>query len=795
MVGALFRKAYRDVTQRRVRSLLTLLGIIFGVGGVVAIVSTAENLAQAQAAAYADASQSDISYWVWNAPATFPRAVQEIENVKAAELRVDFLTRCRWDVDGLEGARDVYLHGVADYSNMRVDQVILRAGRFPGDGQVVVEQSALAVLPLGLGDTLTCRGSGSEPDRAFTLVGAVQRPNFPNASLLDYATLYATTNDVTRLMGATGSNGLLLKVNDLSSANETAREISQLLDRRGIQHGAPVIRDPQNYVGKRELDALLAVLSIFSVVGVVTSGFLVANTLAAIVAEQTSEIGTLKALGGTGSQVMLVYLLSALVYGTIGTAVGLVAGALASWQLLTYIGTLLNLTVDFQLSPLGLVLGSVVGIGITLCAGAIPAYAATRIPVKRALESYGITPTYGVGRLDQLLRRVIALPPLAAMSVRNLARRKSRAVVTMLVIAVAVATSLAAQAVSESVNHAIDDLFRTYRADAWVWFGEYVGDNMRAALTTVPGVERSEVWSLQNAWVSTNTTGGESGDTAARVRVWGLPSDTELYVPNLVSGRWYEVGAGDQAVISTDLEQSLGIRVGDTIRVDIGNEPRTLQIVGTAVDNSVFLGSEVAGKVFLSEDVVAKMSRREGWATFFALGFDRHDERGVESRLDAITERFSRYELGTDSAAREVAGAREQTRILTIALAAMSLLIGLIGALGVINTITLNVLERRREIGVLRSIGASDTNIIQAFLTEGLVYGLGGWLIGIGLGYALGLVLTRVMESVLFHLDYIFTLGMVLVSLGFAVVLAGGASLVPALAAARMRVKEVLRYE
>src|SRR6185436_14528801 len=120
-----------------------------------------------------------------------------------------------------------------------------------------------------------------------------------------------------------------------------------LLDRRQIQHNTPTLRDPDNYVGKRELDALLAVLAIFSVVGLLTSGFLVANTLAAIVTEQVSEIGTLKALGGTRGQVMLVYLLSALVYGIVGTALGLVVGAFASWRLMVFIGTLLNLTVDF----------------------------------------------------------------------------------------------------------------------------------------------------------------------------------------------------------------------------------------------------------------------------------------------------------------------------------------------------------------------------------------------------------------------------------------------------------------
>lgn len=792
MFLALFRKAYRDVTKRRVRSLLTLLGILIGVGGVVAIVSTGENLARAQQAVYANASQNDIAYWVWNAPASLPRAVQEIDNVRAAETRVDFFTRCQWKQDGAPIARDMYLHGIADFETQRVDEIYLRAGRFPQAGEALIEQSALAALGLKLGDTLTCRGNGGEPDRAFTLVGAAQTPNYPNAALLDYAMVYAPSSDVIRLLGASGANSLLIKVADLTRARDTARAITQLLDRRGLQHNAPTLRDPQNYLGKRELDALLAVLTIFSVVGLVTSGFLVANTLAAIVTEQVGEIGVLKALGGTRAQVLLVFLLAALVYGVVGAALGLVVGALASWQLMLYLGSLLNLPVDFQIAPLGVALGIVVGVGVTLGAGALPAFGATRIPVKRALEAYGITPTYGAGRLDRLVQKIVALPPLAAMSARNLARRQGRALVTMLVIGVAVATSLAAQAVSATVDMAIDDLFRTYRADAWLWFGEYVGDNMRAALLTVPEVKQVEVWSLQNVWV-TKESGGETA--AARARLWGIPPDTALYAPQVVAGRWLQTGEMDSAVISTDLAEALGARVGAAITLDVGAAPRDFRVVGIAIDNSVFLGAQVAGKVFVPETIVAKMQGREGWATFFAVGLARHSAAEVDAQLDAIAQKFKRYQIGSDSAAREVKGAKEQTRILTLALAAMSLLIGFIGALGVVNTIMLNVLERRREIGVLRAIGASDANVLQTFLTEGLAFGLGGWLIGLALGYPLGWLIARVMESVLFHLNYIFTAQMALTSLLFALALTTLASLIPALAAARMRVKDALRYE
>src|SRR5512132_588792 len=110
---ALFLKAYRDLTKRRVRSLLTVGAIAIGVAGIVAIVSTAQNLANAQSAAYHDASQADMTLWVWDAPASTARALSEIPNVAAAELRNTFFTRCKWNGE----YRDVQLYGLESFAD------------------------------------------------------------------------------------------------------------------------------------------------------------------------------------------------------------------------------------------------------------------------------------------------------------------------------------------------------------------------------------------------------------------------------------------------------------------------------------------------------------------------------------------------------------------------------------------------------------------------------------------------------------------------------------------------------
>src|SRR5438477_11353298 len=87
------RKAYRDLTRRRLRSFLTVIGIIIGVAGIVAITSTSKNMTAAQAAAYNNNSQQDMRWWVGVAPDNLLGAVYQVPNVETADMRATYFTK------------------------------------------------------------------------------------------------------------------------------------------------------------------------------------------------------------------------------------------------------------------------------------------------------------------------------------------------------------------------------------------------------------------------------------------------------------------------------------------------------------------------------------------------------------------------------------------------------------------------------------------------------------------------------------------------------------------------------
>jgi putative ABC transport system permease protein len=127
VMSGILRKAYRDITGRKVRSALTVLGILIGVAGSVTIVSTSQNLTRAQAQAFNNSSQTDVTLWVWDAPPSLERVLEAIPNVVEAELRSTYWTK--WKVG--EVWQDIYFIGIADFGGMEINRITFKEGRYP----------------------------------------------------------------------------------------------------------------------------------------------------------------------------------------------------------------------------------------------------------------------------------------------------------------------------------------------------------------------------------------------------------------------------------------------------------------------------------------------------------------------------------------------------------------------------------------------------------------------------------------------------------------------------------------
>jgi putative ABC transport system permease protein len=263
----------------------------------------------------------------------------------------------------------------------------------------------------------------------------------------------------------------------------------------------------------------------------------------------------------------------------------------------------------------------------------------------------------------------------------------------------------------------------------------------------------------------------------------------------MTAGRWLSDLEPYGVVISSRFADTRRLQLGDRFELTTAGRSEWLTVIGVVDDNAQGLQSSSRGKLFLPFDSVQRLTNSSGSADFFAVRFAGSDGASVEAALSELERKYRALSPGMLAAYSDREQSMEASKILSILLYSMTVIVALIGGIGVANTLTLNVLERRREIGMMRAMGGRNGHLVQVFVAEALMLGAAGFALGLALGWPLARMLVWLMSAVLFPLDFIFPVELAATAFLFTLALTVVASLGPALGAARLKVSQALRYE
>jgi putative ABC transport system permease protein len=379
------------------------------------------------------------------------------------------------------------------------------------------------------------------------------------------------------------------------------------------------------------------------------------------------------------------------------------------------------------------------------------------------------------------------LPRPAQIGLRNAGRRRRRSLSTALVIALAVGTLLAVLGLATAVANASRGSWGDHGEDVNIISvgGRPLDSRAADLIRATPGVA-----TVEPHFVTDVTLAGKAA------KIWAMQQDTMFHY-RLAAGRWYtsaeEQTAAHVAVIEQDIAQATGTRLGDSITVQTASGPASFRVIGISPQQQ-----ENGTALFVPLTTMhAILTGMPADANDYWVQTTSHQHSFIDRTTTRIEDTLTAHGYDVDSEivyvklANEIASYRTQTT----ALAVVGLLVVAIGMAGLANALTMSVLERTREIGILRSIGARARDIHRIFAAETLTLATAGWLIGIPIGYLLDRFLVWMVTKVVNeNITLAFPPWNLALALAGTVLLALLITLVPIRRAARLRPGAALRY-
>jgi putative ABC transport system permease protein len=794
MLQPRWRKIIRDLWSSKLRTILVVLSIAIGVFAIGVIASARVILSRDMNQSYAATNPHSATIFPDHFNEELVQSVRNMPNVREAAGRRSIRAQI---AIGPNQWRDINLYAVPDYNDIRVNRFWSEAGAWPPpDHEVLIERASIDYLNVSIGATVQIKMNG-DTERTMRVAGAVYNPEQPEAGIAGLAFGYISLDTLKWLGEARGLNELLIVVEGDATDPEHIQAVADNVKDRVERSGRTVYGVWTPQPGKHPVDEilqpLLLILGFLGTLSLFLSSFLVINTISAILTQHVRQIGMMKAIGARSSQLVTMYIGMVVILGLLSLLVAVPLGALGAWALVNYVASLINFNVTAVGVPLQvLALEIAVGVLVPLLAAFWPVLAGARVTVREAISSYGVGKGhFGRSRFDQLLQQVRGLSRPLLLSLRNTFRRRGRLALTLITLTMGGAIFISVFSVRESLFHTLDDASNYWKFDVFVGFDRpYRTDLIEAEALQVPGVAAAESWGVTSARrVQANGVEGRN------MTVIAPPAATELIDPVILQGRWLVPDDENAIVINSDvLTDEPDIALGQMVDLTMRGETRSWQVVG------IVQGYLTGPRIFMNYPYFARIVGEVGRASSVRVVTTQHDSAFQEAIATDLTNHFKQAGVQVNSTAtivEELAPVVSQFNILVVFLLIMALLLALVGGLGLMGTMSINVLERTREIGVLRAVGASDTAVQRIVVIEGVLIGGISWLIGA----LLALPLSRLMSDqvgiafIQEPLSYTFSSTGVAIWLSLVVVLAAIASFLPAWNASRLSVRDVLAYE
>jgi putative ABC transport system permease protein len=826
-----WQKVVRDLWQEKTRTTLVVMAMALGIAAFAAVLSSYAILTRELNAGYLATNPASFTLRTDEVDGPLLEALASHPGIAGIQTRRTLSGRIK---AGHGGWRRLILFVLPDFRDMRISTITSQQGRWPpATGEILIERDALQVMRARTGE-LGIIQTSSGRERTLRIAGSVHDVGQAQARMENIVYGYITPATLAQL----GEEPLLDQLKIVVSGNRldeshiraVAASVSKLVESRKHPVRSVDVPTPGRHPHADIMGLLLLIMATFGLFVVFLSGVLVVNLLMALMASEVRLIGVMKAIGATRAQIARIYLGQALLLGVAAIAVAIPAGLWGSRILSSYLALFLNFDINSFAVPFWVFLLVVtVGLVVPLLSAAWPVWQGSSVSVLQAMTDFGVAASgFGTDRFDRMLSGVGGMLRPLLLAIRNSFRRRTRLVLTVATLAMGGLVFMSALNIRASMIQTLDGLFRSKKFDLSVSLAtRYSIATIERAIRKTAGIGRAEGWITTEGWLSDAGSAGGSAafppsrngdhqhentpsEVANGFTVIALPVETDLLRLEMVEGRGVLPGETDTMVVNNALAAREHLRVGSAVRLRTATSlPAAHDARGAEVGMKPAPASRLRRIVGIAREPfsppVAYLPLRyfdpmhPGEVNSLRVALARTDAASIEAvkeNLERSLDQEGVRVLGSMSKADSRYGFDQHMLMIYVFLIVISGILGAVGGLGIMTSMSLNVLERRREMGVLRAIGASPAAVWLIVVTEAVVVALLSWALATLAAWPVSAGIGNLLVAVMFKsgLDFHFESRGVLIWLAISLALAALASFLPAWHASRRSVREALGY-
>jgi putative ABC transport system permease protein len=709
-------------------------------------------------------------------------------------------TTVEWRVNPTDEWKSGALTFRTDYSHQELNVLERIEGNWPAGKTISIGQGDDSYFKIPKNGTIYLRYN----DKIFTLHtgGVVYNMATQPAYFGGSAQFYIDRDEYENIINDRNFNLVLVTgaQYDVKKTAELGDNLQKQIERMGSDSGRQ-INDPKKHPFQDSLDGVFFLLGVLGAFALILGLLLVYNTINAIISQQVDQIGIMKAIGARTGHILRLYLTSILIYSLFAVLVAIPLGTLGAWAISNWlVGSFGASTGPFEYSPPAVWIMIAIIFLAPMLAALIPIFSGARITVREAISTYGLRTTTGL--IERLLAKVRAISRMLLLTISNTFRNKGRVTLLQISLVLSGLIFMMVISVQDSVVYTVRDiLFSILNANITFLFDDPYRINYIEDVTlSYPGVKAVEMWGFGGGKI--RPMGKPESEDDKSASLMGVPLPTQTYGYQLRGGRWLDPSDSRAIVLNTKLAKDVGVGVGDWVTVKYGEKNEAnWRVVGLVFDpvlttfalvprealgiDQGSVGRAQSAWILTDKgDLETEVSMAKGLRAYYKkLGIKVNAQPGI-------------FGLGGDSTTQTANTLINQFNFLVILLGIMAVIIGAVGSIALSGALSLSVIERRREIGVMRAIGASSWTIARLFIGEGLIQGWLSWLIALPISLPAGKFMVQALGQA-FQIDivYKFTPMGAILWFGIITILSIIASWLPARGATHISVRESLAYQ